>query len=102
MRAPSDPRYGTRRWKALRLRVLRRDSWACFFRDPEPCQTEATVADHIERVTRDTTDAEFFNASGLRAACRRHNFARSIIAYATTAEPDAPRTARRRHSYGPR
>ena len=72
-----EKRYGTRRWKATRLRVLRRDLWACWVPD---CLVVASVADHIDPVYAGMPDARFFDEANLRASCKRHNTARGVAA----------------------
>jgi 5-methylcytosine-specific restriction endonuclease McrA len=72
-----DKRYGTRRWKKVRLRVLHRDLWECFV---PGCGVSASVADHIEPVYPGMPNAWFFNEANLRASCRRHNTARGVAA----------------------
>jgi 5-methylcytosine-specific restriction endonuclease McrA len=72
-----DKRYGTRRWKATRLRVLHRDRWACFV---PGCGVSASVADHIEPVYPGMPNASFFNEANLRASCRHHNLRRGQVA----------------------
>lgn len=72
-----DRRYGSRRWKATRLRVLHRDLWRCFV---PGCQVTASVADHIIPVYPGMPDALFFDESNLRASCRHHNTARGVAA----------------------
>ena len=65
-----DKRYGTRRWKATRLRVLHRDLWECFV---PGCGVSASVADHIDPVYPGMPSAWFFDEANLRAICRHHN-----------------------------
>jgi 5-methylcytosine-specific restriction endonuclease McrA len=72
-----DKRYGTRRWKATRLRVLHRDLWACFV---PGCGVSASVADHIDPVYPGMPSAWFFDEANLRAACRHHNLRRGHVA----------------------
>ena len=72
-----DKRYGTRRWKRVRLRVLHRDLWTCF---APTCSVSASVADHIIEVYEGMPDALFFDEWNLRASCRRHNTARGVAA----------------------
>jgi hypothetical protein len=71
----TDRRYSSYRWKVkTRLPVLRRDGWRCWVLG---CPRRADVCDHIYAVTAETTDAEFFDQSRLRASCRSHNIARA-------------------------
>jgi 5-methylcytosine-specific restriction endonuclease McrA len=72
-----DKRYGTRRWKATRLRVLHRDLWRCFVPD---CPVSASVADHIIPVYPEMPDSLFFDEMNLRASCKPHNTARGVAA----------------------
>ena len=70
-----DRRYGSRRWRALAIYVRRRDGERCW---AAGCTRRGNVADHIRRVTPETTDAEFFDERNLRASCVNHNLARGI------------------------
>jgi 5-methylcytosine-specific restriction endonuclease McrA len=63
-RTAMDRRYGSRRWKQTRLRVLHRDLWRCFV--PE-CPLSASVADHIIAVYPEMPDSLFFDEMNLRA-----------------------------------
>jgi len=72
-----DKRYGSRRWKATRLRVLHRDLWACFV---PGCGVSASVADHIIPVYPGMPNSWFFDEANLRASCKRHNTARGVAA----------------------
>lgn len=76
-RTAMDRRYGSRRWKATRLRVLHRDLWRCFVPD---CPVSASVADHIIAVYPDMPDSLFFDEVNLRASCKPHNTARGVAA----------------------
>ncbi len=76
-RRKMDRRYGSRRWKAVRLRVLHRDLWRCYVPD---CPLPANVADHIDTVYPGMPDAWFFDEANLRASCKRHNTARGVAA----------------------
>jgi 5-methylcytosine-specific restriction endonuclease McrA len=87
-----DRRYGTRRWKATRLRVLHRDLWACFV---PGCGVSASVADHIEPVYPGMPTAWFFDEANLRASCRRHNTARGVAARLQRELAGAPEPVRR-------
>jgi hypothetical protein len=73
----SDKRYRTAHWRNVRLRALNRDGWRCY---AASCMLVGNVADHIVPVNAWTTDAEFFDVTGLRASCRRHNTARGVAA----------------------
>ena len=86
----SDKRYGTRRWKATRLRVLHRDLWRCYV---PSCFLAANVADHIDPVYPGMPDHWFFDETNLRASCKRHNTARGVAARLEreTADLDPPR-----------
>ena len=72
-----DKRYGTRRWKQTRLRVLHRDLWTCF---APGCPVSASVADHIIPVYPEMPNSLFFDEANLRGSCRRHNTARGVAA----------------------
>jgi len=87
--ARDDPRYRTRRWKRVRLRVLNRDGWAC--RIVTGCPSRATVADHIIPAFLGMADDLFFGVANLRAGCRPHNLARGFAASAE-ATPGADST----------
>ena len=69
-------RYGTYRWKQLRLQVLRRDHYVC--RVVPGCVRRATVADHVNPVYPGMSDAEFHDPANLRAACGPHNLWRGL------------------------
>ena len=72
-----DRRYGSRKWKQTRLRVLHRDLWSCFV---PGCPESASVADHIIAVYPEMPDSLFFDEINLRASCKRHNTARGVAA----------------------
>jgi hypothetical protein len=72
-----DRRYGSRRWKQLRLSILHRDLWSCFV---PACPVSASVADHIIPTYPGMPDAVFFDPLKLRASCKRHNTARGVAA----------------------
>jgi hypothetical protein len=72
-----DRRYGSRRWKQTRLRVLFRDLWRCFV---PGCEVTASVADHIIAVYPEMPDSLFFDEMNLRASCKPHNTARGVAA----------------------
>ena len=65
-----DPR-GTSKWKRVRLEVLARDNYVCFY-----CgNTEATTVDHIHPVSK--ADGELlYDPSYLVTACKRCNSSR--------------------------
>lgn len=88
VRGHTDRRYGTARWRKVRLSVLRRDRFACWFLD---CPKTADVADHVDRVTPETTDGQFYNPVRIRASCRRHNLQRTLVAIFDEAPADEPR-----------
>src|SRR5687768_6628588 len=92
-----DKRYGSRRWKATRLRVLARDLYRC--QVVAGCPREARVCDHISPVGPDTSDAEFYGEGGLRAACMFHNTRRGHVD-AFARELDGGTVARAARSYG--
>jgi 5-methylcytosine-specific restriction endonuclease McrA len=76
-RTAMDRRYGSRRWKATRLRILHRDLWACFV---PGCPQSASVADHIIAVYPEMPNSLFFDEMNLRASCKPHNTARGVAA----------------------
>jgi 5-methylcytosine-specific restriction endonuclease McrA len=64
---PSKRVQSSKRWKALRLRVLRRDNWQCV-----QCGARGRVeVDHILPV-RDRPDLAF-DEDNLQTLCRRHH-----------------------------
>lgn len=73
----TDKRYGSRRWKRVRLDVLRRDRHSCFVRS---CGAWADACDHIVPVYPGMPDVQFYSADNLRASCRQHNLARGVAA----------------------
>jgi 5-methylcytosine-specific restriction endonuclease McrA len=75
--ARRDRRYGSKRWKELRLDVLRRDLHRCWI---PSCEAWADVCDHVAPVYPGMPDTEFYNPWNLRASCRRHNTARGVAA----------------------
>jgi 5-methylcytosine-specific restriction endonuclease McrA len=85
--APADRRYGTGRWQRVRKYVLLRDMHRC--RIVPGCSEVATVADHIKPATLDMSDAMFYGAGNLRAACRGHNLARGIAPEVATTPADS-------------
>jgi 5-methylcytosine-specific restriction endonuclease McrA len=92
MRGPTDPRYGSPRWKRLRKAILARDLWRCWALN---CPVSANVADHIRPTYPGMPDAEFFDPSNLRASCRIHNLARAgevLVAREVKPSPFGPRT----------
>lgn len=74
----SDARYRSRRWRSLRLQVLRRDLWRCTVVDG--CALDASVCDHIIEVYEGMPSSLFFDPSNLRAACGPHNRRRGVVA----------------------
>jgi 5-methylcytosine-specific restriction endonuclease McrA len=66
---PANKRYQSSRWRKLAKSV--RTGRACWL-----CGRPAEVADHVRHVTRETSDAEFFDRAGLRPACRKCNLRR--------------------------
>ena len=101
----TDARYHSWRWRKLSARVLKRDGYRC--RIVPGCEVRATVADHVDPVYPGMPDAEFFDASRLRAACGPHNLWRGLAARAEAREGGrffkGSETARlRRDSLSPR
>lgn len=100
-RAPTDARYGSRRWKAIRKRVMVRDLWTCFV---DGCPWPASVADHEPSAYPGMPDSEFYGGpdlQGLRASCRNHNLSRAVavrMERINTGQAETP--APRRYSYG--
>jgi hypothetical protein len=58
---------GTSKWKRVRLEVLTRDNWVCFY-----CGGEATSVDHIHAVAKSDGENDL-DPSYLVSACRRCN-----------------------------
>lgn len=83
----SDPRYGNRRWRTVRLFVLRRDFYVC--RIVDGCTERATVVDHIRPASPGMSDSLFFDPRNLRAGCRDHNLARGFASKPTVVTPAA-------------
>ena len=73
MQLTDERRYGTTRWKRVRLSVLRRDAYRCWV-DGGP----ASIADHIMPWYEGMPDSLFFGMDNLRASCKRHNTARGV------------------------
>lgn len=73
----TDPRYKSRRWKKVRIRVLNRDRWTC--QVAPGCTIRGNVCDHVIPVYDGMPDALFFGEGNLRAACRGHNIARGLV-----------------------
>lgn len=65
-----DPR-SQRKYKAVRLQVLSRDNYTCYY-----CNGEADTVDHIVPVSKSDDKSEAFNPNNLIAACRRCNSSR--------------------------
>ena len=97
-RRPTDKRYKLKRWTDLRLRVLRRDLWACQL--VPGCPWPATVADHIIAVYPGMPDSEFFDPANLQASCREHNLAKGTADRMARINGDDPPAPRRHYSYG--
>ena len=91
--ASKDRRYQGSRWTKTSRRVRLRDR-DCYM---PGCTRGAQVADHIFAVYVGMPDAEFYDESNLRGACRIHNVARGFAAL-VSGEP-APRR-RSRFSVG--
>ena len=64
-----DPYIHSRRWKELRLQILRRDSWTCQIRGPR-CTVQATQVDHI---VKRAWGGHRSDPANLRAACAACN-----------------------------
>lgn len=63
-----DPR-SQRRYKAIRLLVLARDMYTCFY-----CGTpDATTVDHVEPVSKMDDKQDAYNAEMMVACCKRCN-----------------------------
>ena len=99
MNSKQERRYMTRRWKALRADVLRRDLYRC--QVVAGCPIRATICDHIEPVYQGMPDWEFYDPLNLRAACLHHNTARGVAARLRRelGSEDAP-VRRSRFAYG--
>jgi 5-methylcytosine-specific restriction endonuclease McrA len=66
-----DPR-SQRKYKAVRLLVLSRDNYTCFY-----CGTpDATTVDHIVPVSKMEDKSEAYDANGMVACCKRCNSSR--------------------------
>jgi 5-methylcytosine-specific restriction endonuclease McrA len=63
----SQRKSNSTQWKKLRLRILNRDGWICFW-----CGSEANTCDHVIPVARGGSD----DPDNLVAACKRCNFSR--------------------------
>jgi 5-methylcytosine-specific restriction endonuclease McrA len=63
----SQRKSNSTQWKKLRLRILNRDGWICFW-----CGMEANTCDHVIPVARGGSD----DPDNLVAACKRCNFSR--------------------------
>jgi 5-methylcytosine-specific restriction endonuclease McrA len=66
-RSKSSRGGSTRRWRELRLRILRRDRYLCRY-----CGGEANTVDHVLPKARGGTD----DPSNLVAACARCNYSK--------------------------
>lgn len=90
----------SRRWRAVRKRVLERDLWRC--QVVPGCREDANTCDHVIPVYSGMPDVEFYDESKLRASCKRHNTARGVAARLQrelNGELDVQRTP---YSYGRR
>jgi hypothetical protein len=87
-----DPRYHTAKWKRLAREVIVAPGHFLCYR--EGCYNPATCADHIDPVGPYTTDAEFFDRSRLRPACRKCNISRGFAAAIGAVETDGPLPAK--------
>lgn len=65
-----DPR-SQRKYKAVRLQVLARDMYTCYY-----CNGEADTVDHIVPISRSDDKSEAYNPSNLIAACKSCNSSR--------------------------
>ena len=66
----SDRRYGSPRWKKLRLGILRRDNYQCQIRGPN-CRGTANTVNHRLAVSE---GGAFFDPENLEASCGACNF----------------------------
>jgi 5-methylcytosine-specific restriction endonuclease McrA len=66
----SDRRYGSLRWKKLRLAVLNRDNYECQIRGPR-CRGAATSVHHV--IPSSEAPHLFFDAGNLQASCSTCN-----------------------------
>lgn len=67
-RSPSSRVTGTRRWRKVKARVLRRDGYVCRY-----CGGEATTADHVHPVSRGGAP---YDPANLVASCSDCNAAK--------------------------
>jgi uncharacterized protein (TIGR02646 family) len=65
----TNPLYNNKKWKAIRLTVLKRDDYTCAY-----CGRHANTVDHITPLAHDPTMA--YDSSNLVAACTRCNSAK--------------------------
>lgn len=63
----SQRKSNSTQWKKLRLRILQRDGYECYW-----CGMDATTVDHIVPVAKGGTD----DTENLVAACKRCNFSK--------------------------
>lgn len=63
----SQRKSNSTQWKKLRLRILQRDLWECYW-----CGMDATTVDHIVPVAKGGTDDQ----ENLVAACKKCNFSK--------------------------
>jgi 5-methylcytosine-specific restriction endonuclease McrA len=68
----ADRRYGSTRWKRLRLAVLNRDNYECQIRGPR-CRGVASSVNH--RIPSSEAPELFFDPENLEASCGACNFA---------------------------
>jgi len=84
-----DPR-SQRKYKAIRLTVLARDQYICYY-----CQSPAHTVDHIIPVSR-STEAEAYDPNNMVACCSRCNSKRGsrnhAVFLAQAATPPASRS----------
>lgn len=69
---PGKKRTGTAAWKTTRLRILKRDRWACQWRDSRflpICGARATDVDHIVAEANGGTDDD----TNLQSLCPDHH-----------------------------
>jgi uncharacterized protein (TIGR02646 family) len=62
----TNPMYNNKRWRAIRIQVLKRDDYTCAY-----CGRHANTVDHITPLAHDPTMA--YDTSNLVAACTACN-----------------------------